>query len=90
MRIDALADRDDMTLSDCYTIIGRYDDTGETTVAVLPYDSASGDPHVAALRHTADLSERGEFEVVAVLRGRCDVLVTQQSLRLFAERILGA
>jgi hypothetical protein len=77
-----------MTPSDCYTIIGRYDDTGETTVAVLPYDATSGDPHVAALRHTADLSEHGE--VVAVLRGKCDVLVTQQSLRLFAERILGA
>lgn len=79
-----------MTASDCYTIIGRYDDTGETTIAVLPYDAASGDPHVAALRHTAALSEHGEFEVVAVLRGKCDVLVTQQSLRLFAERILGA
>jgi hypothetical protein len=79
----------DMSASDFYTIIGRFDDTGETTVTVLPYDSSCGDPHVAALRHTADLSEQGEFEVVAVLRGKSDILVTQQSLRLFAERILG-
>ena len=77
-----------MSASDFYTIIGRYDDTGDTTVAVVPYDGASGDPHVAALRHTADLSEHGEFEVIAVLRGKGDVLVTQQSLRLFAERVL--
>jgi hypothetical protein len=79
-----------MTQSDSYTIIGRYDDTGETTIAVVAYDATSGDPHVAALRHTADLSDHGEFAVVAVLRGSCEVLVTQQSLRLFAERILGA
>jgi hypothetical protein len=79
-----------MSVSDFYTIIGRYDDTGETTVSVLPYDAASGDPHVAALRHTAELSEHGEFEVVAVMRGKGEVLVTQQSLRLFAERILGS
>jgi hypothetical protein len=75
-------------MAECYTIIGRYDDTGETTVAVIPYDAASGDPHLAALRHTGDLSEEGEFEVVAVLRGPCEVLVTQQSLRLYAERLL--
>ncbi|MDR3439228.1 hypothetical protein [Telmatospirillum sp.] len=77
-----------MDANDFFTIIGRYDDTGETTVAVLPYDPAKGDPHMVALRHTAELSERGEFEVVAVMRGRCDVLVTQQSLRLFADRIM--
>jgi len=77
-----------MMASDFYTIIGRYDDTGEATVTVLSYDATSGDPHVAALRHMADLSEHGEFEVVAVLRGKTDVLVTQQSLRLFAERVL--
>ena len=73
---------------ECYTVIGRYDDTGETTVAVLPFDESSGDPHMAAVRHTGQLSEQGEFEVVAVLRGKCEVLVTQQSLRLFAERLL--
>jgi hypothetical protein len=71
-----------------YTIIGRYADTADTTVVVIPYDALSGDPHLAALRHTADLSENGEFEVVAVLRGRPDVLVTQQSLRLFADRLM--
>lgn len=71
-----------------YTVIGRYDDSGETTVAVLPFDASAGDPHMAALRHTGQLSEQGEFEVVAVLRGKCEVLVTQQSLRLFAERLL--
>ena len=71
-----------------YTIIGRYDDTGDTTVTVIPYDLASGDPHLAALRHVADLSDHGEFEVVAVMRGRCSVLVTHQSLRLYAERLL--
>jgi len=70
------------------TIIGRFDDSGEVTVAVLPCDGGTGDPHLAALRHTAELSQRGEFEVVAVLRGRCAVLVTQQSLRLFARRLL--
>jgi hypothetical protein len=74
--------------SECYTIIGRYDDTGDTSVSVVPYDTASGDPHMAALRHTARLSEAGEFEVIAVLRGQPPVLVTQQSLRLFAQRIL--
>jgi hypothetical protein len=73
---------------DCFTIIGRYDDSGDATIAVIQRDSANGDPHWAALRHTAELSEEGEFEVVALLRGRCEVLVTQQSLRLFAERLL--
>lgn len=71
-----------------YTIIGRYDDTGDTTVAVLAYDKATGHPHVAALRHTAELSARGEFEVIAVLRGRCEVLVTQQSLRVYTRRLV--
>jgi hypothetical protein len=71
-----------------YTIIGRFDDTGHTTVSVIPYDASSGDPHLAALRHTGELSEGGEFEVVAVIRGKCDVLVTQQSLQLYAERLL--
>ena len=74
--------------TECYTIIGRYADTGEATVAVVPYDSISGDPHMAALRHTAQVAELAEFEVVAVLRGKCEVLVTQQSLRLFAEALL--
>jgi hypothetical protein len=77
-----------MSEDEHYTIIGRYDDTGDTTVVVVPYDATSGDPHVAALRHTAELSESGEFEVVAVLRGKPDVLVTQQSLRLFTERLM--
>ncbi len=74
--------------TECYTIIGRYDDTGETTVAVVPYDASTGDPHMTALRHTGELSAEGEFEVVAVLRGRSDLLVTQQSLRLYCERLL--
>jgi hypothetical protein len=73
---------------ECYTIIGRYDDTGDVTVVVVPRDAANADPHWAALRHTGSLSEDGEFEVVAVLRGCCDVLVTQQSLRLFSQRQL--
>jgi hypothetical protein len=76
--------------ADCYTIIGRYDDTGDVTVAVMPRHAANSDPHMAALEHTGAVSEAGEFEVVAVLHGKCDVLVTQQSLRLFARRLLTA
>jgi hypothetical protein len=76
------------TPPEVYTIIGRYEDSGDTTVTLVPRDAATEDPHMAALRHTGDLSEAGEFEVVAVLRGPCDVLVTQQSLRIFAERLL--
>lgn len=76
-----------MTAAEYYTIIGRYDDTGDTTVLSIPYDASAGDPHVAALRHTAQLSDRGNFEVVAVLRGQCEVLVTQQSLRVFIRRM---
>jgi hypothetical protein len=75
-------------IEDCFTVIGRYDDSGETTVAVIQRDAEHADPHWTALKHTAALSEQGEFEVVALLRGRCEVLVTQQSLRLFAERLL--
>lgn len=70
------------------TIIGRYDDSGDTTVAVVPWEEGAADPHMAALRHTGQLSEGGEFSVVAVLGGRCRVLVTQQSLQLFTERLL--
>lgn len=73
---------------DCFTIIGRYDDSGEATIAVVARSEETSDPHWAALRHTGTMSEAGEFEVVALLRGRCEVLVTQQSLRLFAERLL--
>jgi hypothetical protein len=73
---------------DCFTGIGRYDDSGDTTIAVIGRDAANSDPHWAALRHTGEMSDSGEFEVVALLRGRCEVLVTQQSLRLFAERQL--
>jgi hypothetical protein len=73
---------------DCFTIVGRYDDSGDATVTVVLRTADNADPHWAALRHTGALSEQGEFEVVAVLRGRCEVLATQQSLRLFAERLL--
>jgi hypothetical protein len=73
---------------DCYTIIGRYDDSGHATVAIIERDMDHADPHWAALRHTADLSDEAEFEVVAVLKGRVEVLVTQQSLRLYTERLM--
>jgi hypothetical protein len=73
---------------DCFTIIGRFDDSGEATVTVIERDAVNQDPHWVALKHTGDLSESGEFEVVALLRGRCEVLVTQQSLRLFSDRLL--
>jgi hypothetical protein len=73
---------------DCFTIIGRFEDSGETSIAVIQRDADHADPHWAALKHTARLSDSGDFEVVALLRGRCDILVTQQSLRLFAERLL--
>jgi hypothetical protein len=75
---------------DCFTIIGRYDDSGETTLTVVRRDAEHADPHWTALKHTAELSEAGEFEVIALLRGRCEILVTQQSLRLFAERLLAS
>jgi len=75
---------------DCFTIIGRYDDSGETTLTVIQRDAEHADPHWTALKHTADLSENGEFEVIALLRGRCEILVTQQSLRLFAERLMAS
>ena len=74
--------------NDCYTIIGRFDDSGHATVAVIERTVDHADPHWTALRHTADLSDDAEFEVVAVLRGRVEVLVTQQSLRLYTERLL--
>ncbi|MTJ81584.1 MAG: hypothetical protein F8N37_11260 [Telmatospirillum sp.] len=77
-----------MSARDYLTIVGRDDDTGEATVVVVAYDPVVGDPHMTALRHTAEMSDHGEFEVVAVFRGQCDLLVTQQSLRLFASRIL--
>ncbi len=78
-----MSDRDE-----CYTIIGRYDDSGHATVAIIGRDADHADPHWVALRHTADLSDEAEFEVVVVLRGRVDVLVTQQSLRLYTERLM--
>jgi hypothetical protein len=74
--------------NDCYTIIGRFDDSGHATVAVVERTADHADPHWTALRHTADLSDDAEFEVVAVLKGRVEVLVTQQSLRLYTERLL--
>lgn len=80
----------DQPADDCFTVIGRYDDSGDTTISVIGRDAANTDPHWAALKHTGELSEAGEFEVVALLRGRCEVLVTQQSLRLFAERLLAS
>ena len=78
----------DRQIDDYFTIIGRYDDSGDATVTVVARDAANSDPHWAALKLTGELSEEGEFEVVALLKGRCDVLVTQQSLRLFSERLL--
>lgn len=74
--------------NDYYTIIGRFDDSGHATVAVIERDADHADPHWTALRHTADLSEDAEFEVVAVVKGRVEVLVTQQSLRLYTERLM--
>lgn len=73
---------------DGFTIIGRYEDSGETTVAFVPRDLANEEPHAAALRHTARHSDGGQFEIVAVLAGQCPPLVTQQSLRLYAERLM--
>ena len=74
--------------ADCYTIIGRFDDSGHATVAIIDRDAEHADPHWTALRHAADLSDEAEFEVVAVLKGRVEVLVTQQSLRLYTERLM--
>lgn len=75
--------------NDCYTIIGRFDDSGHATVAIIERDADHADPHWTALRHTADLTDDdAEFEVVAVVKGRVEVLVTQQSLRLYTERLM--
>lgn len=73
---------------DYCTIIGRYDDSGEATVIVVPVTPGDGDPHMLALRQIGAYAAEETFEVVAVLKGKCDVLVTQQSLRIFAERYL--
>ena len=81
--MDAMQDE-----GDCYTVIGFYDDSGDTTVSVIPRDAAHADPHWAALRHAGDFSRHGEFEIVALLKGRVEILVTQQSLRVYAERLL--
>jgi len=70
------------------TIVGRFEDSDDTTVAVVAAVDADADPHLAALRHVAKLSAEGVFSVVAVLRGRCPALVTRQSLRLYSERLL--
>lgn len=77
-----------MTASEYLTIIGYDDETGETRCEIVPYDLAGGDPHLAALRHTARRSQAGEYAVFAVLRGACQLLVTQQSLQLYTERLL--
>lgn len=88
MSANEAADFSDGSAWDGFTIVGRYDDSGETTVAYVPRDLLHEEPHAAALRHTALHSENGQFEVVAVLAGRCQVLVTGQTLRLYAERLL--
>lgn len=74
--------------ADYLTIIGRYDDSGDATVAVVAWEDGGSDPHLAALRHMGRMSEAGEFSVIAVLRGDCQLLVTRQSLQVFAERML--
>jgi hypothetical protein len=83
-----MSDIDDRYTAECYTIIGRYDDSGHATVAFIDRTADFTDPHWTALRHTADLTDDAEFEVVAVLKGRVEVLVTQQSLRLYTERLM--
>jgi hypothetical protein len=70
------------------TIIGLFAESGETTVTVVPASGEDTDPHHMALRHLGALAEEEDYEVVAVLRGRCEALVTQQSLRVYAHRIL--
>ncbi len=81
---------DPATPDDCFTVIGRYADSGEATITVIARDAEQSEPHWVALRLTGALSEQGAFEVVAVLRGRCELLATQQSLCLYAERLLGS
>ena len=66
------------------------EDSGEATVTVVPYRPEKGDPHMVALQHAAELFDDGGYEVVAVLMGRCHALVTQQSLRIYAERLLAS
>lgn len=70
------------------TVIGLFADSGETSVTVVPVTAEASDPHLIALRQIGELADEEDFEIVAVLRGRCEVLVTQQSLRVYAHRVL--
>jgi hypothetical protein len=75
-------------ITEFYTIIGRFEDSGDTMAMTIERHEKNEDPHMAALQYMASLSDLRQFEIIALLEGRCNVLVTQQSLSIFMNRII--
>ncbi len=68
-----------------YTIIGRYEDTGET---VINYIEANGsDVHYEVLRHWGGISHGAPaYEILAVFSGELMPAVTPQTLKMYVDR----
>ena len=68
-----------------FTIIGRYDDTGETVINYL--DVNGSDVHYEVLRHWGTVSQSvPQYEILAVFGGELSPAVTPQTLKMYVER----
>jgi len=73
-----------LAMAKSYTVIGRYEDTGEVT---LHYIHATGeDVHYEVLRHWGQVTNQGQYEVLAVLPGELQPAATPATLKMYVER----
>jgi len=68
-----------------FTIIGRYEDTGETVINYIDVNGA--DVHYEVLRHWGEYSQAApQYEILAVFSGELTPAVTPQTLKMYVDR----
>ena len=68
-----------------FTIIGRFDDTGETVINYI--DVNGSDVHFEILRHWGEVNQlTPHYEILAVFLGELTPAVTPQTLKTYVEQ----
>ncbi|MGE0252223.1 MAG: hypothetical protein AB7G80_06415 [Dongiaceae bacterium] len=68
-----------------FTIVGRYEDTGEVVINTVEVDG--GDVHFEILRHWGEVTRlQPSYEILVVFAGEMAPAVTPETMRLYVER----
>ncbi len=68
-----------------FTVIGRYEDTGETVINYIEVNGS--DVHYEVLRHWGIVSQSApQYEILAVFTGELTPAVTPQTLKMYVDR----